>query len=215
MKEKDLGNLRKSYTKNELKAADIANDPIAFFGSWFNEAEHHPEIDEANAMTLATLGLDDYPKARVVLLKAINEKGFVFYTNYQSEKGLSIAHHAKVGLSFFWPALERQVIIKGTAEQLKPDVSNAYFNSRPKVSQLGALVSEQSKVITDRSILEAKLEALEIEYQDKSVDRPEHWGGYVVVPKCIEFWQGRPNRLHDRIRCQWQGSFWNIERLAP
>ena len=215
MKEKDLGNLRKSYTKNELKAADIANDPIAFFGSWFNEVEHHPEIDEANAMTLATLGLDDYPKARVVLLKAINEKGFVFYTNYQSEKGLSIAHHAKVGLSFFWPALERQVIIKGTAEQLKPEVSNAYFNSRPKGSQLGALVSEQSKVITDRSILEAKLEALEIEYQDKSVDRPEHWGGYVVVPKCIEFWQGRPNRLHDRIRCQWQGSFWNIERLAP
>ena len=215
MKEKDLGDLRKSYTKNELKAADIANDPIAFFGSWFNEAEHHPEIDEANAMTLATLGLDDYPKARVVLLKAINEKGFVFYTNYQSEKGLSIAHHAKVGLSFFWPALERQVIIKGTAEQLSPEVSNAYFNSRPKGSQLGALVSEQSKVITDRSILEAKLEALEIEYQDKSVDRPEHWGGYVVVPKCIEFWQGRPNRLHDRIRCQWQGSFWNIERLAP
>ena len=215
MKEKDLGDLRKSYTKNELKAADIANDPIAFFGSWFNEAEHHPEIDEANAMTLATLGLDDYPKARVVLLKAINENGFVFYTNYQSEKGLSIAHHAKVGLSFFWPALERQVIIKGTAEQLKPEVSNAYFNSRPKGSQLGALVSEQSKVITDRSILEAKLEALEIEYQDKSVDRPEHWGGYVVVPKCIEFWQGRPNRLHDRIRCQWQGSFWNIERLAP
>jgi len=215
MKEKDLGDLRKSYTKNELKAADIANDPMAFFGSWFNEAEHHPEIDEANAMTLATLGLDDYPKARVVLLKAINENGFVFYTNYQSEKGLSIAHHAKVGLSFFWPALERQVIIKGTAEQLKPEVSNAYFNSRPKGSQLGALVSEQSKVITDRSILEAKLEALEIEYQDKSVDRPEHWGGYVVVPKCIEFWQGRPNRLHDRIRCQWQGSFWNIERLAP
>ena len=215
MKEKDLGNLRKSYTKNELKAADIANDPMAFFGSWFNEAEHHPEIDEANAMTLATLGLDDYPKARVVLLKAINENGFVFYTNYQSEKGLSIAHHAKVGLSFFWPALERQVIIKGKAEQLSSEVSNAYFNSRPKGSQLGALVSEQSKVITDRSILEAKLEALEIEYQDKSVDRPEHWGGYVVVPKCIEFWQGRPNRLHDRIRCQWQGSFWNIERLAP
>jgi len=215
MKEKDLGDLRKSYTKNELKAADIANDPMAFFGSWFNEAEHHPEIDEANAMTLATLGLDDYPKARVVLLKAINENGFVFYTNYQSEKGLSIAHHAKVGLSFFWPALERQVIIKGTAEQLSPEVSNAYFNSRPKGSQLGALVSEQSKVITDRSILEAKLDALEIEYQDKSVDRPKHWGGYLVVPKCIEFWQGRPNRLHDRIRCQWQGSFWNIERLAP
>ena len=120
MKEKDLGHLRKSYTKNELTAEDIVNDPLQFFRTWFDEAEQHPEIEEANAMMLATLGLDDFPKARVVLLKALTEEGFVFYTNYQSEKGLSITHHAKVGLSFFWPALERQVIVKGVAESWKP-----------------------------------------------------------------------------------------------
>jgi pyridoxamine 5'-phosphate oxidase len=215
MKDKDLGHLRKNYSKNELKSADINNDPLQFFKIWFDEANQHPEIEEANAMMLATLGLDDFPKARVVLLKALTDQGFVFYTNYQSEKGLSIADHPKVGLSFFWPALERQVIIKGVAESLAPSISDDYFKSRPKGSQLGAIVSEQSKVITDRSILEAKLEALEIEYQDKAVERPPHWGGYAVVAKCIEFWQGRPNRLHDRIRCQWQGSFWSIERLAP
>lgn len=215
MKNKDLGHLRKNYSKNELKSADINNDPLQFFKIWFDEANQHPEIEEANAMMLATLGLDDFPKARVVLLKALTDQGFVFYTNYQSEKGLSIADHPKVGLSFFWPALERQVIIKGIAESLAPSISDDYFKSRPKGSQLGAIVSEQSKVITDRSILEAKLEALEIEYQDKAVERPPHWGGYAVVPKCIEFWQGRPNRLHDRIRCQWKGSFWSIERLAP
>ena len=215
MKDKDLGHLRKNYSKNELKSADINNDPLQFFKIWFDEANQHPEIEEANAMMLATLGLDDFPKARVVLLKALTDQGFVFYTNYQSEKGLSIADHPKVGLSFFWPALERQVIIKGIAESLAPSISDDYFKSRPIGSQLGAIVSEQSKVITDRSILEAKLEALEIEYQDKAVERPPHWGGYAVVPKCIEFWQGRPNRLHDRIRCQWQGSFWSIERLAP
>jgi len=215
MKDKDLGHLRKNYNKNELKSADINNDPLQFFKIWFDEANQHPEIEEANAMMLATLGLDDFPKARVVLLKSLTDQGFVFYTNYQSEKGLSIADHPKVGLSFFWPALERQVIIKGVAESLAPSISDDYFKSRPKGSQLGAIVSEQSKVITDRSILEAKLEALEIEYQDKAVERPPHWGGYAVVAKCIEFWQGRPNRLHDRIRCQWQGSFWSIERLAP
>ncbi|MDA9015167.1 pyridoxamine 5'-phosphate oxidase [Flavobacteriaceae bacterium] len=215
MKKKDLGYLRKSYDKSELKVEDISNDPLAFFRLWFEEADLHPEIDEANAMSLATLGLDDFPKARIVLLKALTEEGFEFYTNYQSEKGLSIAHHSKVGLTFFWPALERQVIIKGRAEQLSAETSDNYFKSRPKGSQLGAIVSEQSKVITDRSILEAKLDALKIEYQDKNVERPQHWGGYNVAPKCIEFWQGRPNRLHDRVRCQWHGSFWNIERLAP
>jgi len=215
MKDKDLGHLRKNYSKNELKSADINNDPLQFFKIWFDEANQHPEIEEANAMMLATLGLDDFPKARVVLLKSLTDQGFVFYTNYQSEKGLSIADHPKVGLSFFWPVLERQVIIKGVAESLAPSISDDYFKSRPKGSQLGAIVSEQSEVITDRSILEAKLEALEIEYQDKAVERPPHWGGYAVVAKCIEFWQGRPNRLHDRIRCQWQGSFWSIERLAP
>ena len=215
MKDKDLGHLRKSYTQATLTVADIQNDPLAFFSYWFDQAVQHPDIEEANAMSLATLGLDDFPKARVVLLKALTEEGFIFYTNYQSEKGRSIEHHPKVGLSFFWPALERQVIIKGLSSPLDPEASDLYFESRPKGSQLGALVSDQSKVISDRSILEAKLEALEIEYQDKNVLRPSHWGGYKVAPQSIEFWQGRPNRLHDRIRCQWQGSFWTIERLSP
>lgn len=215
MEQEDLGHLRKSYQKGALNIDDIQNDPMTFFKNWFDQANETQAIEEANAMTLSTLGLDDFPKSRIVLLKALIEEGFVFYTNYQSEKGTSIAHHSKVGLAFFWPPLERQVIIKGEAVKLSNEASDAYFQSRPKGSQIGAIVSDQSKVISDRSIMEAKLEALEIEYAEKNVPRPEHWGGYVVKPQCIEFWQGRPNRLHDRIRCQLQGNFWNIERLAP
>ena len=215
MEQEDLGHLRKSYQKGALNIDDIQNDPMTFFKNWFEQANETQAIEEANAMTLSTLGLDDFPKSRIVLLKALIEEGFVFYTNYQSEKGTSIAHHSKVGLAFFWPPLERQVIIKGEAVKLTNEASDAYFQSRPKGSQIGAIVSDQSKVISDRSIMEAKLEALEIEYAEKDVPRPEHWGGYVVKPQCIEFWQGRPNRLHDRIRCQLQGNFWNIERLAP
>lgn len=215
MEQEDLGHLRKSYQKGALNIDDIQNDPMIFFKNWFDQANETQTIEEANAMTLSTLGLDDFPKSRIVLLKALIEEGFVFYTNYQSEKGTSIAHHSKVGLAFFWPPLERQVIIKGEAVKLTNEASDVYFQSRPKGSQIGAIVSDQSKVISDRSIMEAKLEALEIEYAEKDVPRPEHWGGYVVKPQCIEFWQGRPNRLHDRIRCQLQGNFWNIERLAP
>ena len=215
MEQEDLGHLRKSYQKGALNIDDIQNDPMTFFKNWFDQANETQAIEEANAMTLSTLGLDDFPKSRIVLLKALIEEGFIFYTNYQSEKGTSIAHHSKVGLAFFWPPLERQVIIKGEAVKLTNEASDAYFQSRPKGSQIGAIVSDQSKVISDRSIMEAKLEALEIEYAEKNVPRPEHWGGYVVKPQCIEFWQGRPNRLHDRIRCQLQGNFWNIERLAP
>lgn len=215
MEQEDLGHLRKSYQKGALNIDDIQNDPMTFFKNWFDQANETQAIEEANAMTLSTLGLDDFPKSRIVLLKALIEEGFVFYTNYQSEKGTSIAHHSKVGLAFFWPPLERQVIIKGEAVKLTNEASDAYFQSRPKGSQIGAIVSDQSKVISDRSIMEAKLEALEIEYAEKDVPRPDHWGGYVVKPQCIEFWQGRPNRLHDRIRCQLQGNFWNIERLAP
>lgn len=215
MENEDLGHLRKSYQKGELKVEDIQGEPMTFFKKWFAEANNEPAIEEVNAMTLSTLGLDDYPKSRIVLLKALTEEGFVFYTNYHSDKGTSIEHHAKVGLAFFWPPLERQVIIKGEAVKLSSQASDSYFKSRPKGSQIGAIVSDQSKVISDRSIMEAKLEALEIEYAEKEVPRPEHWGGYVVKPQCIEFWQGRPNRLHDRMRCQLQGNFWNIERLAP
>jgi pyridoxamine 5'-phosphate oxidase len=213
---KNLGQLRKSYDKSSLDLSDVGDDPIGFFKKWFDEASNHSEIEEANAMSLATLGIDDFPKSRVVLLKALTDKGFVFYTNYQSEKGLAIAHHPKVGLSFFWPPLERQVIIKGFIQKTSSDLSDEYFNSRPKGSQLGAIVSDQSNVISDRTIIEAKLNALEIQYKNEEIPRPDNWGGYLVIPKSIEFWQGRPNRLHDRIRCHLrQTGLWDLERLAP
>lgn len=216
MDKEDLGQLRKSYDKSSLDLSDVGDDPIGFFKKWFDEASNHSEIEEANAMSLATLGIDDFPKSRVVLLKALTDKGFVFYTNYQSEKGLAIAHHPKVGLSFFWPPLERQVIIKGLIQKTPSDLSDEYFNSRPKGSQLGAIVSDQSNVISDRTILETKLNALEIQYKNEEIPRPDNWGGYLVIPKSIEFWQGRPNRLHDRIRCHLrQTGLWDLERLAP
>ncbi|MAC42351.1 MAG: pyridoxamine 5'-phosphate oxidase [Pelagibacterales bacterium] len=216
MDKEDIGQLRKSYDKSSLDLSDVGDDPIGFFKKWFDEASNHSEIEEANAMSLATLGIDDFPKSRVVLLKAFTDKGFVFYTNYQSEKGLAIAHHPKVGLSFFWPPLERQVIIKGLIQKTPSDLSDEYFNSRPKGSQLGAIVSDQSNVISDRTIIEAKLNALEIQYKNEEIPRPDNWGGYLVIPKSIEFWQGRPNRLHDRIRCHLrQTGLWDLERLAP
>lgn len=216
MDKEDLGQLRKSYDKSSLDLSDVGDDPIGFFKKWFDEASNHSEIEEANAMSLATLGIDDFPKSRVVLLKAFTDKGFVFYTNYQSEKGLAIAHHPKVGLSFFWPPLERQVIIKGLIQKTPSDLSDEYFNSRPKGSQLGAIVSDQSNVISDRTIIEAKLNALKIQYKNEEIPRPDNWGGYLVIPKSIEFWQGRPNRLHDRIRCNLrQTGLWDLERLAP
>ena len=216
MDKEDLGQLRKSYDKSSLDLSDVGDDPIGFFKKWFDEASNHSEIEEANAMSLATLGIDDFPKSRVVLLKAFTDEGFVFYTNYQSEKGLAIAHHPKVGLSFFWPPLERQVIIKGLIQKTPSDLSDEYFNSRPKGSQLGAIVSDQSNVISDRTILEAKLNALEIQYKNEEIPRPDNWGGYLVIPKSIEFWQGRPNRLHDRIRCHLrQTGLWDLERLSP
>ena len=216
MDKEDLGQLRKSYDKSSLDIADVGDDPMGFFKKWFDEASDHSEIEEANAMSFTTLGIDDFPKSRVVLLKAFTDKGFVFYTNYQSEKGLAIAHHPKVGLSFFWPPLERQVIIKGLIQKTPSDLSDEYFNSRPKGSQLGAIVSDQSNVISDRTIIEAKLNALEIQYKNEEIPRPDNWGGYLVIPKSIEFWQGRPNRLHDRIRCHLrQTGLWDLERLAP
>ena len=211
----DIEHLRKSYDKSTLEINDINNNPMGFFKHWFDEAVAHNKIEEPNAMSLTTLGLDDFPKARIVLLKAIMKEGFVFYTNYQSEKGKSIAQNPKVGLSFFWSPLERQVIVKGEAKKIDFEQSDTYFKSRPKGSQIGAIVSEQSKVITDRSIIESNLKILEIQYKNEEIKRPDYWGGYVVKPYSIEFWQGRPNRLHDRIRCQLNSGFWNLERLAP
>jgi len=173
-------------------------------------------IDEVNAMTVASIGLDGFPKSRVVLLKQYNEEGFIFYTNYHSEKGKAIAANPKVCLSFFWNSMERQVIIKGTAMKLTAEHSDAYFYSRPFGSQLGAIVSPQSEVIPNRTFLESRLQELEQSHITIEPKRPTNWGGYLVQPHSIEFWQGRPNRLHDRIRYTLDSDFsWNVDRLAP
>jgi pyridoxamine 5'-phosphate oxidase len=214
--QKDLGSYRKSYEKSELLEDSIPDNPMQLFQTWFYEVEQADGLDEPNAMTVSTLGLDGFPKNRVVLLKKYNHEGFIFYTNYKSEKGKAIDANPKLCLSFFWPNLERQIIIKGSAEKIASNRSDGYFESRPDGSKLGAIVSYQSSVISSRNVLEQKLEALESEYKGKEIKRPDHWGGYIVKPVSIEFWQGRPNRLHDRIRYTLQKDFdWKIERLAP
>ncbi len=194
----------------------IKENPLEQFQQWFYEVEASGGPDEPNAMTISTIGLDGYPKNRVVLMKKYTHEGFIFYTNYQSEKGKSIVKHPEVCLSFFWANLERQVIIKGKAEKIAKNLSDGYFESRPIGSQLGAIVSEQSEVVESREELEEKLKELEKTYEGKEIERPDHWGGYLVRPISIEFWQGRPNRLHDRIRYTLKDDFnWKIERLAP
>ena len=193
----------------------ISENPMQLFQTWFYEVEATEGIDEPNAMTVSTIGLDGFPKNRVVLLKKYTHEGFIFYTNYESEKGKAIAANPNVCISFFWPNMERQIIIKGKAEKISENLSDGYFESRPKGSRLGAIVSNQSTVIASRAVLEEKLKALEKEYQDKEVERPDFWGGFMVKPMSLEFWQGRPNRLHDRIRYTLEDIDWKIERLAP
>ena len=211
-----IGNLRKSYEKGSLDSQHIANNPLQLFHTWFYEAKNTSSIDEANAMSLTTLGEDGYPRARVVLLKDFSDEGFVFYTNYRSEKGKSLLKYPKVGLSFYWPSLERQIIIKGLAKKLFSKKSDQYFQSRPRGSQLGAHVSPQSEVIPDRKFLEDAQTSLEKKFKNSEIPRPPHWGGVLVSPHEIEFWQGRPNRLHDRISCYLEnGVDWKVKRLAP
>jgi len=213
---KDLSNYRKSYEKSELLEENIPEDPINLFNRWFHETEEFGGVDEVNAMTVSTIGLDGFPKSRVVLLKKFNEEGFIFYTNYNSEKGKAIQQNPNICLSFFWTSLERQVIIKGVAEKTIEAVSDNYFASRPDGSKLGAIVSPQSEVIPNREFLETNLKKLEQEFENNEIERPKHWGGFLVRPVEVEFWQGRANRLHDRIRYQLQSDFsWKVDRLAP
>ena len=212
----DLSNYRKSYEKSELLETNIPEDPINLFNRWFHEVEDIGGVDEVNAMTVSTIGLDGFPKSRVVLLKQFNYEGFIFYTNYNSEKGKAIANNPNSCLSFFWHSMERQVIIQGIAEKTSENISDGYFESRPDGSKLGAIVSNQSEVVSSRTVLESQLKELEKEFEHKEIPRPKHWGGYLVKPISVEFWQGRPNRLHDRIRYQLQADFsWKIDRLAP
>ena len=212
----DLSHYRKSYEKSELLESNIPEDPINLFNRWFHEVEDFGGNEEVNAMTVATIGLDGFPRSRVVLLKKFTEEGFIFYTNYNSEKGKAIAQNPKICLSFFWHTMERQVIIKGIASKTAENMSDSYFESRPDGSKLGAIVSNQSEVVPSRAFLEENLKQLENDYEGIVIPRPEHWGGFLVTPIEVEFWQGRPNRLHDRIRYTSEENFaWKIDRLSP
>lgn len=215
MKE-NLHDYRKSYSKHKLIEGELPTSPFPLFHSWLVEVEAGREVEEVNAMSVSTIGTDGFPKARVVLLKEFDEQGFVFYTNYNSEKGKALQSNPRVCLSFFWPQSERQVIIKGTAHKTSKEESEIYFHSRPRGSQLGAWASNQSDVVPSREYLENNLKTLEQKFQDKPIPKPPHWGGFKVFPVEFEFWQGRPNRMHDMILFRKEREQeWKIERLAP
>lgn len=212
----DLGSYRKSYEKQELLEEHVSAHPMDLFQQWFHEVDDNFDVGETNAMTLSTIGLDGFPKSRVVLLKKYDTNGFVFYTNYESDKGKAILANPNVCISFFWPAAERQIIIKGKAEKIASHLSDAYFKSRPRGSQLGALVSKQSEILNSREDLKERLDNLELTFKDKDIQRPAFWGGFIVKPYEVEFWQGRPNRLHDRLRYKRDASMnWILQRLSP
>lgn len=209
-----LANLRNNYTLNELLENNVSTNPIIQFSVWFKDAIN-AELVEANAMVLSTIK-DSKPSARVVLLKGFDEKGFVFFTNYNSHKGLELEGNSAACLTFFWDKLERQVRIEGLIEKVSSEDSDAYFWSRPRESQIGAWVSEQSTVIEGRGMLDEKLAFFQQKFENEEIiPRPKHWGGYVLKPQTIEFWQGRPNRLHDRLLYTYENDSWKIERLSP
>ena len=212
----NLHHKRQVYEHSELLDNQVKENPIEQFRDWFLDADKHPNIAEANAMSISTIEDDDCPRTRIVLLKSYTWEGFVFYTNYQSKKGKAIEKNPKACLHFFWPALERQVMIKAELEYVSEQMSDDYFASRPRGSQLGAVVSPQSEIVPNREFLQEKLVRLEQDMTGKEILRPQHWGGYLARPYEIEFWQGRPNRLHDRIVYQLQEDYnWKISRLAP
>lgn len=212
---KDIAAIREDYCKDRLNEKDVLPSPIEQFERWFSEARH-AEVAEPNAMVLATIGDDGFPSSRVVLLKDITPAGFSFFTNYHSKKGKAIANDGKVSLLFFWPELQRQVRIEGLAEKLTAEDSDEYFASRPRGSRIGAIASPQSQVIDNRSVLEKRVKEVTVAHAKKQeIERPEFWGGYGVRPVRMEFWQGRSNRLHDRVEYVFQPDGWIIQRLAP
>ena len=214
--QKDLKDYRKSYEKGELLENDLPVDPLQLFESWFHIADDSKTVEEANAMNLSTTGKDMLPSSRIVLLKSYSKDGFTFFTNYNSQKGKDLNENPNCCISFFWPSLEKQVIIYGEAMKLSSDQSNAYFQSRPRGSQLGAMASNQSSKIPSREYLEEKLQELDTQYEQSEIPKPENWGGYIIKPVRFEFWQGRKSRLHDRIQySKIAKNSWNIERLAP
>ncbi|MFM2361154.1 MAG: hypothetical protein RLZZ316_56 [Bacteroidota bacterium] len=210
-----IANIRKDYRLKTLSEADVQANPFAQFGLWWQEALS-AAIEEVNAMTLSTASADGVPAGRIVLLKGYDEKGFVFFTNYESFKGSQLAENPRASLLFFWKELERQVRITGISQQLSAAENDEYYNSRPVGSRIGAWASPQSQVIDNRQWLETRVATLTKEYEGKEIARPQHWGGYRVKPVSIEFWQGRSSRLHDRIQYTLQpNGLWAIERLAP
>lgn len=209
-----IANIRKDYKLQSLNENDVATNPTDQFTTWWKEATNS-NIEEVNAMTLATANAAGKPDARIVLLKGYDENGFVFYTNYESRKAEELAANPFATLVFFWKELERQVRIEGTVAKVSETDSDAYFKIRPIASQIGALASPQSTVIADRNVLEENVKQLQIKYADGDIPRPAHWGGYIVKPSQVEFWQGRRSRLHDRIRYRIDKDAWIIERLAP
>mgnify|MGYP001072512697 FL=1 len=210
---KDLSNYRKEYLKGVLIEEDLPENPIKLFSDWFINADSKSNEIEPNAMSLSAIDLNGVPITRVVLLKKFSNDGFVFCTNYSSRKGKSITKNPNVCMSFFWSSLEQQVIINGKASKVSEADSDNYFNSRPIGSRLGAIISNQSEIIPSREYLENKLKKNNLE--NNSVKRPKNWGGYIVDPTSIEFWQGRENRLHDRILYKKENNIWNYVRLSP
>lgn len=215
MNTEDLQQLRQDYSRHSLSKSDVCPDPLDQFRKWMEEALK-ARVPEPNAMTLATVDAANKPHSRVVLLKGIDDTGFVFYTNHSSAKGKEIEQNPNVSLCFFWIELERQVRIDGTAHKLPREKSEAYFKKRPYKSQIGALASNQSEIVPDRKYLEDKFEELQHKYREGEVPMPDNWGGYCVIPEAIEFWQGRRNRLHDRIKFDKENNGnWSIKRLSP
>ena len=207
--------LRKEYALAGLSEAELAPEPFAQFAEWFDEALR-AELREPNAMTVATATRDGIPSARIVLLKSWDERGFVFYTNYEGQKGRELTENPAAALVFYWSEMERQIRIVGDVARVDREESDRYFESRPLGSRLGALASPQSTVIPERGVLEARLRELATTYQDEPPARPADWGGFRVAPRTVEFWQGRPNRLHDRLRYRRdEDGGWVVERLAP
>lgn len=210
----DLGHLREDYQTAGIDIEDVNADPIEQFEKWFDEVQG-AGIWEPNAMVVSSVTSEGFPASRNVLLKAVDRRGFVFYTNYESEKGRQLVANGKSALTFSWIELRRQVRVTGVAEQLSPNESDHYFASRPRGSQLGAWASPQSQVVADRAELDDHWKQLEARFEGADVPRPPHWGGFLVRPSVIEFWQGRPNRMHDRLRYTSHHDGWKIERLAP
>jgi pyridoxamine 5'-phosphate oxidase len=209
-----ISDLRKEYTLKGLDAVEVSANPINQFRRWF-DAALAAGVPEPNAMHVSTVTAEGRPDGRIVLLKEVSDAGFVFYTNYESRKGQELAACPFAALTFFYQSLEQQIRIEGRVEKVSTEESTAYFHSRPRGSQIGAWVSNQSHTIDGRDILEMRQQELEAQFADQEIPRPAHWGGYRVVPDAVEFWQGRPSRLHDRIRYRLENGTWLIERLAP